>query len=74
MWDPLPPNAQNGVIRYYSVIIFAEGRYYGTEQTLGTTLLLQDLHPFYSYHFTVCAVTIELGPCSTFDATTPSDG
>lgn len=74
MWDLPPPETHNGVIRYYSVIIFAEGRYFETKQTLDSTLLLQDLHPFYSYHFTVCAVTVELGPCSTLDAATLSDG
>ena len=73
-WNPPQPDRQNGVIRHYSVIIFAEGSYFKTEKVSGTTLLLQDLHPFYSYHFTVCAVTVALGPCSTFDAITSSDG
>lgn len=74
LWDPPPIDTQNGIIRHYSVIIFAEGSFFKTEKASGTTLLLQDLHPFYSYHFTVCAVTVALGSCSTFDATTFSDG
>ena len=73
-WDPPPIDAQNGIIRHYSVITFAEGSFFKTKKASGTTLLLQDLHPFYSYHFTVCAVTVALGPCSTYDATTFSDG
>ena len=73
-WDPPPIDTQNGIIRHYSVIIFAEGSFFKTEKASGTILLVQDLHPFYSYHFTVCAMTVALGPCSTFDATTFSDG
>ena len=73
-WDPPPIDTWNGVIRHYTVIVFVEGSFLKTERASGTTLLLQDLHPFYSYHFTVCAVTVALGPCSTFDATTSSDG
>ena len=65
---------QNGVIRHFSVIVFVEGSFLRTERASEPTLLLQDLHPSYSYHFTVCAVTVALGPCSTFDAMTFSDG
>ena len=38
-------------------------------------IVLGDLHPFYTYNFSVCAVTTDVGPCEYFEPVQlPQDG
>lgn len=40
-----------------------------------TSLILSSLHPFYTYHLTLAAYTIQYGPSSAlFNITMPEDG
>lgn len=51
-----------------------------TERTVNytsnsTSLILSSLHPFYTYHLTLAAYTIQYGPSSAvFNITMPEDG
>ena len=62
-WNPPETSQQNGVIRSYIVIVREEetGRNFSVNST-NTELRIGNLHPFYTYHFTVAAVTISQGP------------
>ena len=62
-WNPPGTSQQNGVIRSYIVIVKEEetGRSFSVNST-NTELSIGNLHPFYTYHFTVAAVTISQGP------------
>ena len=65
-WIPPPSEYWNGIIRQYVLI--------RTELETGTNVVTQslpqaehtvgNLHPFYNYNFSVCAVTVLQGPCS----------
>jgi len=64
-WDPPPPEDINGVIREYRINV-TEGE---TGNLLQYTtnpntreLVVGPLHPYYTYHCTVVAYTIEVGP------------
>ena len=62
-WNPPETSQQNGVIRSYIVIVKEEetGRSFSVNST-NTELSIGNLHPFYTYHFTVAAVTVSQGP------------
>ena len=62
-WNPPETSQQNGVIRSYTVNIQEEetGRSFSVNSTT-TELSIGNLHPFYTYHFAVAAVTISQGP------------
>lgn len=65
-WIPPPSEYWNGIIRQYVLI--------RTELETGTNVVTRslpqaehtvgNLHPFYNYNFSVCAVTVLQGPCS----------
>ena len=62
-WNPPETSHQNGVIRSYIVIAREEetGQSFSVKST-NTELSIGNLHPFYTYHFAVAAVTISQGP------------
>ena len=62
-WNPPETSHQNGVIRSYIVIAREEetGQSFSVNST-STELSIGNLHPFYTYHFAVAAVTISQGP------------
>ena len=67
---------RNGIIREY-VINITEVNTGSIVQKVSTTnsLLLENLHPYYTYSVMVAAYTIESGPYSTaFLFTTAEDG
>ena len=75
-WFPPPVDKQNGNIINYRIIMTE------VETTINfefysnlTYLYLSDLHPYYSYTFTIAAITISEGPFSS-DHTVlmPEDG
>ena len=74
-WEPPAPMGTNGIIQEYNVTV--------TEQETGqvsyhtTTMLyivINDLHPFYTYKCTVAAVTIGIGPITSLVIQMPEDG
>ena len=62
-WNPPETSQQNGVIRSYIVNVWEEetGRSFIVNSTT-TELSIGNLHPFYTYHYAVAAVTISQGP------------
>ena len=75
-WSPPPLLDTNGIIREYRVNVTEVET--GTEFTqiaYTTSLTLQSLHPFYTYHCIVSAFTVGIGPfTSVFIITMPEDG
>ena len=77
-WEPLPPSQVNGIIREYRLNV--------TEDVTGTVfqytttpndrqITVGPLHPYYIYHCSVVALTVQLGPyTSVFTIQTEEDG
>lgn len=67
-WSPPPQHQLNGVLRHYVVIIreIETGRNVSLTSIHPQTVI-GELHPFYTYHSAVCAVTIDTGPCGSFE-------
>jgi len=69
-WRPPPAEDLNGIVRAYVVIISEQetGRSDNlTSRNLTSRLnelSIRNLHPFYGYNFSVCAVTVSQGPCT----------
>ena len=62
-WEPPALADQNGVIRsYYINISVAETGSVFQLTSASNTLNISGLHPYYTYNFTVAAVTIGPGP------------
>ena len=62
-WNPPPVLERHGIIREYQINLTELQT--GTELTyvtLDTTFEVSLLHPFYTYNWTVAAVTIGVGP------------
>ena len=64
-WSAPPSEHSNGIIRAYTVTVSEHetGRSYNLSSPQ-TELSIGNLHPFYWYNFSVCAVTIAQGPCT----------
>lgn len=65
LWLPPSQEHQNGIIQSYTIRIV--GVHTDDDFILGTNstrISVNSLHPFYSYKFTVAAVTISRGPFS----------
>ncbi len=75
-WYPPPVEKQNGIILYYKIqMIELETSTVSEFTSSFTHLYLTNLHPYYSYTFTMAAVTIADGPFSTgFTVLMPEDG
>ena len=76
-WDPPPPEDINGVIREYRINV-TEGE---TGNLLQYTtnpdtreLVVGRLHPYYTYHCTVGAYTVEVGPHTAITVRTDEAG
>lgn len=61
-WNPPPEEAHNGIIRSYRLDVteLATGRYF-TRHTSELNYAFLHLHPYYTYVFTVAAVTVSPG-------------
>lgn len=66
-WEPPASNLQNGVIRHYLIQVLESetGLSYTYQTTAHTVFIVGDLHPYYTYTFSVQAVTVAAGPLST---------
>lgn len=75
-WDLPPVDQINGVIQLYAVQVQVSD----TSETLNyesftTSLLLTDLHPYYTYTVFIAAVTVATGPFSAGNTVqTKADG
>ena len=65
MWQNPPPGDQNGIIRLYFINITEEetGRQFQLTSS-APHILVEFLHPFYTYVCTVAASTVDIGPYS----------
>ena len=65
-WEPPESDLQNGVIRHYLIQVFETqtGNNLTYQATAHTVFTVADLHPFYTYSFSVQAVTVAAGPLS----------
>ena len=64
-WSPPPTEHHNGVIRQYAVRIVVQdtGNIY-SHSTAQLSITVGDLHPYYTYNFSISAVTVAPGPYS----------
>lgn len=75
-WTPPPEGTHNGMIRHYTVNITEDD----SERELvfyspTTSLMVSSLHPYYTYHCRVSAITVEYGPYTDIlTVTTREDG
>ena len=73
-WSPPPTDEQNGVIRSYKItVVNQETGSSLTYSTTGTSYFLGELHPHYSYNYSVAAHTVETGPTSSIIVQQPED-
>ena len=75
-WDPPPSDQINGYIRHYSVVVTEhETASEFQEQPTNTRVMLQSLHPYYTYTCRVAAVTTGPGPYTgNITVQLPEDG
>ena len=64
-WQPPPEDDWNGLIRLYYVFVteLESGRSFTLNST-ATNYRVHNLHPFYTYNFSVAAVTVAAGSIS----------
>ena len=64
-WQPPLPSNQNGIIQHYLIRVTEEETTRQFElMPTSTSVTVTDLHPYYTYSFTVSAVTVGQGPYS----------
>ena len=64
-WNPPTLEDRNGIIRSYTInSTELETNNTFSYTSVGTTLRINSLHPYYRYQFTITAVTISSGPSS----------
>ena len=76
-WAPPLPEEQNGVITaYHLTVTEAETGEVLSFETHGldTLLIVNSLHPYYTYYCTVAAFTVGLGPSASVDVQTLEEG
>ena len=75
-WEPPLAEVQNGIIREYFINISVAdtgGKF--QHRATNTTLIIEDLHPHYTYSLIISAVTIGPGPYSeAYTIQMPEDG
>ena len=65
-WAPPPPQHWNGIIIGYVIRVIGvhTDEDYHLPLTNGTSMVIRDLHPFYTYRFSIAAQTVATGPFS----------
>ena len=64
-WIPPPPEDRNGIIQSFTIrVVGVHTDEDFTRSINATEISIKNLHPFYSYKFTVAAVTVSHGPFS----------
>ena len=74
-WDHPPEDLHHGVIHYYQLNITEQetGRVF-QQTSEETEITIGPLHPHYTYHCAVSAVTVDEGPYITITVRTHEDG
>ena len=64
-WNPLPVDNHNGIVRHYTIHVVENqtGIIRESNSTI-ESISIESLHPAYTYHISVAAVTIMRGPYS----------
>lgn len=74
-WLPPPAADINGIIQYYNLSFIEINTGSLTWNTVTTTSsIVNNLHPFYTYEFSVTAVTVGEGPSTIFILQMPESG
>ena len=76
-WDHPPNDTHQGIVRLYKIYVAVEETeqtYFYTTTADNTELLLAYLHPYYTYHMRVAAVTVEEGNSTFLSAKTDESG
>ena len=76
-WEPPRPEDQNGVIQAYEITIteVQTGRImYFQEGGMDFLLIVNSLHPYYTYQCSISAETIGSGPAANVSITTHQEG
>ena len=76
-WDHPPNETHQGIVRTYNIYITVEETdetYNYTTPAQITELQITMLHPFYTYHMKVAAVTVREGNYSILSAKTSESG
>ena len=75
LWSDPPSTDINGIIQSYLVNVSVTETMETFQYTTNSTfLLLNDVHPYYTYSVMIAAVTIAPGPfTSEYSVTTPQD-
>ena len=65
-WQPPPPEHRNGLITGYIVRVAKQNTEDGIYLPLtnDTEMVVNNLHPFYIYRYSVAAYTVAIGPFS----------
>ncbi len=77
-WEPPPRDLINGVLRYYHVTVYniinlsVYNELIDADSRLD--VIVNELHPYYSYNCTVAAVTVAEGPLTSAVVMTLEDG
>lgn len=75
-WEPPPFSEQNGQIQHYIINVteLDTGNSF-IQIATGTEFTFYSLHPYYTYAFTIAAMTVDIGPTSNIIiAMTEEDG
>lgn len=76
-WNPPLAENQNGQIRSYHINVSAvedgEMMYFETDG-FSTIFILNSLHPYYLYNIRIAAFTVGMGPYTTVEERTHSEG
>lgn len=75
MWEQLPADQQNGIIKYYTVVVQVQQTSATfSVNTTDSSITIPDLHPAYDHTLRIAAVTVGTGPLSIpVTVTTPDD-
>ena len=76
MWSPPPLEDQNGLIFIYliNISVLESGDHFQLVSNT-TSLVIEDLHPYYTYSCIVAAFTVAMGPFTeVYTIQLPQDG
>ena len=76
-WSPPPPEDRNGIIRKYLINISAveSGEHFYQLTSNTTAVVVDGLHPYYTYSCIVAALTVGTGPFTEVSTVQlPEDG
>ena len=76
MWSPPPLEEQNGIISIYliNISVFESGDHFQLASNT-TSLVIEGLHPHYTYTCIVAAFTVAMGPFTeVYTIQLPEDG